>query len=323
MTNPRLVTTGVTDPEESLLKPVQGGIDWLQYSVPWPDGLLCWPKEPMAVERALRSALPSPEGFALTGESLNPMPGYSGGMGANYARLFYHDAVREQHIGVIMSGDDLRAQIAIPYPQQELLAWVVMNAKKISRLDLAIDVFDKRADPADILASWKAGELVTPARLVQDFTTWSKDITGHKTHASTIYVGARGSERMLRVYDKAKQLGVPGPWTRIELQLRDRRAQMIARQCLGGGIQRVAQAAIREFCDVRKLGWWFDALRGPIIHFPSIKREDHDTFDWLMKAALPSIRRVLGDGVEWQREKLSEALRQAIETSKPIPGGEW
>lgn len=322
MTNPPLTNRGVTPQQYPIADRLpEMGIDWLQYSMDWPNGIPCWPKEPHKVEEALCAALPPCDHLKLTGEMLHPFRGYSAGMGATYARVFWHEARREQHIGVVMSGDDLRGMIAILYPQSELIKWVVEHARKIARLDLAIDVFDPRADPSDILQLWKQGDLVTPARTVRDSTSYTRPDTGKIVKAATIYIGSVDSDRQMRVYNKAAQLGILGPWTRIELQCRDDVAMIMARQCLTTGVGYTTQAAVRAFADVRGLGWWYDATRGPQIEFRTVGRKGGATFEWLMKSAVPAIERIMRETPNDQRERLAGALLNALNMRRSMTGG--
>ena len=53
----------------------------------------------------------------------------------------------------------------------------------------------------------------------------------------TIYFGRKGSDLMIRIYDKAAERGLTdgSHWTRVELQLRDERAEAFARRFVAGG----------------------------------------------------------------------------------------
>jgi DNA relaxase NicK len=190
------------------------------------------------------------------------MPGYNGGMGATHARLFWHSENRRQNIGVVMTGEDMRSVLAVPMPHEALLRWCVAKSKKISRLDFALDIFDSAANPHDILDAWKTGKATTPAQKVMDFTSYAKDTDGNAVAAPTVYVGARQSDRQLRIYDKAKQMGVDRPWVRVELQVRDDRAWHLAMAMVRYGISRAGQQALRDYVAIPELRWWVDAVSG-------------------------------------------------------------
>jgi len=192
-----------------------------------------------------------------------------------------------------MTGDDMRGIIGIAYPQRELLEWVVMHCKGLSRMDLAIDIHDNGAKPWDILAAWDDDRMHTPASLVTEINSYTRNGDGSTTVCPTLYVGSRSSERQLRIYDKAKQMGVDGPWIRVEIQLRHERALNIAKAALQDGITETTQAAIRAFCGVDGVRWWDESMNGPVVDFEAIGRRDTNTEKWIYESVMPTMKRVI------------------------------
>jgi hypothetical protein len=91
------------------------------------------------------------------------------------------------------------------------------------------------------------------------------------TGAKTLYIGSlRGGRKVIRIYDKARESGLDGVLTRIEVQLRDEYAA-VALEYLrrGGSLASVALRAVdfRVPGDGRKsawprCGWWSAAVDG-------------------------------------------------------------
>jgi len=96
----------------------------------------------------------------------------------------------------------------------ELLLFVQDHEPRLTRLDLALDTEAVTLDEA--LAAFKAGEFNGRGRaptgsLVDDLGSGK---------GRTLYVGRRGNDRMLRVYEKGKQLGQSvSRWVRVEVEL--------------------------------------------------------------------------------------------------------
>lgn len=308
MSNPRPVTTGVTSPAQPELAPLQAGIDWLQYSVEWPPQLAQWPNQSDALLKVLSGALPPSDGINLTGEILRPMPGYNGGQAATHARIFWHDMNRAQHIGVVMTGDDLRSVLAIPYPHEGLLRWTVAKARKIARLDFALDVHDPRANPREILEAWHAKTATTPAQKVMEYTSYERTPEGNIVDSPTVYVGARQSDRQLRIYNKGRQMGTDTPWIRIELQLRDQRAWSLAKAMVRNGIARAGQQAIRDYISVPECRWWMEAVSGEAVYIAPVGKKETNTERWIREVCIPAINKTVAEQIEIGRWDLYDAL---------------
>lgn len=311
MTTPH-TNRGVTDPEKSKTHPVEVSVDWLQYSVPWPAELHSWPDEGAALADVLKACLPPHEKLALSGELLPGLRGYNGGMTASFGRLFWHSRNRQQHIGVIFTGDDMRAAISVLLPHRQMVSWALSRAKKITRLDVAVDVRDPRADPTDVLHLWKRGDVGTPARQVSEAATYVNDPVRGIVKTPTVYVGTRDSERMVRVYDKAGQLGISGTWVRVELQARDEQAMALARAIRNVGVPDAARAAIRGYCNIPKLAWYTEALTGPAVELDKVERKETNTDRWLREVALPALQKRAIEKVNDGDWTLYDALEKAL-----------
>lgn len=309
---PPLTNRGVTDPIDLHHSQPEVSIDWLQYSVPWPEGIHSWPDHGYAETEVIKRVLPPHEKLFMTGEVLHPIRGYNSGQAASFGRVFWHSGNRAQHIGVIFTGDDMRAAINVLMPNNEMLNWAIARSRKIARLDVAVDIFDPAAEPTDILAMWKMGYVGTPARTVTE-TSSHTDTRDHGiVKTSTVYVGKRDSERMLRVYNKGAQLGVDKKWVRAELQARDDNAWNLALMLQRAGLVDGGRAAIRAFCNIPTLAWWARALNGPAVELAKVQRKETNTEKWVMNVALPAVHKLAVEQLEDGRSTVYDALSRVF-----------
>lgn len=92
---------------------------------------------------------------------------------------------------------------------------------RITRWDGAVDVFGGFPSVDDAVASYKAGQFNAGGNkpsCSQQGNWIEPDGSGR-----TFYVGRRGNGKLLRVYEKGKQMGDPqSPWVRWELELHNR-----------------------------------------------------------------------------------------------------
>ena len=96
--------------------------------------------------------------------------------------------------------------------------WGDTHSAKITRVDLAHDDFLGETVSVERARAWyDAGEFTSngrppAAKLIDDMGT---------SKGKTLYVGNRANGKLLRVYEKGRQLGDPSsPWVRVELELR-------------------------------------------------------------------------------------------------------
>jgi len=96
----------------------------------------------------------------------------------------------------------------------ELVEFAEVRAGRLTRLDLALDTEAVTVD--EVVAAWRSGEFngrgrPPTASLIDDLGSGA---------GRTFYVGRRGGDRMLRAYEKGKQLGDKvSRWVRVELEL--------------------------------------------------------------------------------------------------------
>jgi hypothetical protein len=142
--------------------------------------------------------------------------------------------VREPWCGVRIPGEACRA--VGTKALLDLLEMLGLAGKlKVSRLDLALDDFDRTFTPREFAMACVAGRLddenalLGPGlvtRVRRDSWDWKR------RHGGCLWIGGEKSARLLRVYDKLRKSGGAVPSVRVEFQARDEWGTELARQLL-------------------------------------------------------------------------------------------
>lgn len=209
---PRLVTRGETHHCDVNTAASAAFIDWLAFTVTPPPGQsnrLDW------VARALSIVFCVPaEGWESKERGWN---GYTSRIDLGQFGLLAHGGEGQRGTFHV----ELNAQAC-----RRILDW---NAVRLwgelyeahaTRIDLAHDDLDgERIDIAKALQLLRDGRFMTNGR--PPAAELIDDLGSNK--GKTLYVGRRQSGKLLRVYEKGKQLGDPdSPWVRVEVELRNK-----------------------------------------------------------------------------------------------------
>lgn len=171
---------------------------------------------------------------------------------------------------------------------------------RITRIDLAADFVDGGVTVQDFVHIYEEGGFATsPGR--QPKASFVSDMG--QGSGCTFYVGKRANGKMLRVYEKGKQLGdVDSPWVRIEAEIhsRDRVIPLDAitapQRYLSGAYKPLAflsdvQTAIRTYREKTQISvetaiYWARIQAGRLINFlsQSAKLSDSDIVANLTRA---------------------------------------
>ena len=122
------------------------------------------------------------------------------------------------------------------------LEWALENGGNATRLDFALDDHDGLLTLDRIVAAEGEGRIISRWR---GLTMWQKRYMG-KIEGWTCYWGRRQSEAYLRIYDKAGEQGVPGPWVRLELECKGKFADALGREYFRRGSQAVIEQVNRR-----------------------------------------------------------------------------
>lgn len=98
---------------------------------------------------------------------------------------------------------------------------LTLCSARITRVDLAHDDFEGWFTVDDAVVFYETGKFVSRRR--KPSCSLQGDWMGVSGKGRTFYVGNRSHGKLLRVYEKGKQLGDPSsPWVRWEVQLQNR-----------------------------------------------------------------------------------------------------
>lgn len=207
-------TTGGNSPLEpsALAKSVL--IDWLGFTVIPPDGQsLHWGVDQLRHFLPDLAVLPTGKGWNGYKQRYNLQYGDSGAS----LGLLAHGG--ESQRGSVHA--ELNAQAcALIADWPGVQAWGEQHRANITRVDLAHDDYTGQTVSVETGLAWHKSRRFSSngrpakARLIDDLGTGD---------GKTLYVGNRAYGKMLRIYEKGKQLGDPGsPWVRVEVELHNK-----------------------------------------------------------------------------------------------------
>ncbi len=222
------------------------------------------------------------------------------------AGLFYSTDPSVHHCVIELPATAL-AEID-PAVQLTLANELLWHGFKATRLDIAIDFYDRPDLIEQITTSCDLGELCHARRYTPVSTHSNQHLIAHG-----INIGARGkngSGRYLRVYDKSleQQRGEPGSWVRWEAELSDDVAAASLREILSVPAPfDTARRIALGVCDFRSVGghrsasrrprarWFTEFLAGlEQIRFVVSRPDPTPTtyVRWMAKAVLPKMRTI-------------------------------
>lgn len=293
---------------------IQHSLDWLQYSVSWPDAIQQWPIVETAAIALAKTAIPhrhmqSVDMPQTDRNRIFGMQGYSLTYDYQYATVHIHPERREQRMGVRMTGDNLRLWREIGGTDKELAAFYRGCKAKASRVDIAFDLFDWNIDIRRVYLDWKAGKIETRARKVSPYTEARRQEDGTITEATTLYFGSRTSEVMLRLYDKGAQMGVSKDWKRLELEIKGDKAHAVIGDIYAHDVKKVGVQLLRDYADM-PYKFWRSLMQEKSVELKQLGRKETDTYLWIEDVVLPLLERVMLE--EWDTGNAMQ-LQAAIE----------
>jgi len=288
-------------------------IDWLQYSLCWPANLDHWPVDNSAGIALALTTMPFSLDIHHNPESDHtPWRGYNTVYPFNIGDVNVHTERKEQKIGVVMSGEHLRTASTIGIEAIDLIFRAIHQGGKVTRLDFAIDIEGIQCDPLEVYETWEKKELITTARSLNPVFTATVDKDGRVHRASTVYIGARESDRFVRIYDKGAKEKTTYPWTRIELVLRDDRANYAAQEMVRTEPGNVGRYLLQNFLKGGP-DWLQDAISGDTTYVQGPGRKQTKTQEWLLNTVLPTFQREARDRARVGDFTLTEAYQKAIQ----------
>ena len=167
---------------------------------------------------------------------------------------------------------------------------LVAVGARITRLDLCIDVMIDYFDITRLVAAYEKGDITTKAR-------GGSVIRNIQDRGHTLYVGRRGSRKLLRVYDKGAQLGISANWVRIELELR-RDAAQTATEIVSEAEnwEYAVPKLIKGFVDFPTCTQWQRVIGAETIVIKAPALEESKTRKWLIEVCAKSMGQLYTEG---------------------------
>lgn len=180
----------------------------------------------------------------------------------------------------------------------QMLKWIKQDHGRVSRIDLAIDMYNTGLQQAefskDTLKAYH-GKGRTPriTRVLNDDRSY------------TVYVGARTSDKFMRIYDKAKERGdFSRDIIRVEIECKGMVAHAIGHEfptMSYEGCLAMAKTLMRNQADF-KMKAWNDMLKSEHVVLALPTTKERKTLEWLLVSAAPALAK------EMQRSNDPQAL---------------
>lgn len=242
-----------------------------------------------------------------------PMRGYSHAVELETGlRINWNEKRDEMGVHIIMSGSTLRWYADKSVDGLQVLKWVKQHGGRTSRVDLAIDVKN---------GGLKLEHFCEETRILMKTRGRQPQIVpvGTQKNGWTVYVGARTSEKMLRIYDKIKEQKMKeGDYVRIELETKGEVGHAVGHNFAEYTHQEAYEMASTLISDFVQFDndIWREALSQRATYKLEVPKNDAtDTLGWLVKTCAPALAKQIAkrpnDGildafVDELRKKLAE-----------------
>lgn len=200
--------------------------------------------------------------------------GYKSQLRLGDIAVFYHGA-KGMGVHVVMTGQGCR-QYEGRFGNRwvELFKTVFKFNGHFSRLDNAVDDFRDCFTVADIEKKVQKREVRCKFKTARGMTNYVLSEEAGKGEGKTVYFGSAQSDIQIRIYDKAAEQKVNFPWVRVEMQLRNERADVMVQNIIAGSENygKIVSGALRNYVifiepsnDSNKArwpvsGWWNEFL---------------------------------------------------------------
>lgn len=181
--------------------------------------------------------------------------------------------------------------------EKTLMGQCVEKRGIFKRVDYAVDLFDTEGLPHDVKLAWECSQLLTIAKQV-GLIEYS---TREESKGATVYIGSRSSERMVRIYDKAKQKGLKIDWLRVELEAKGDRANQLGHLISTRGVITAGNSMLADVIEWSDIPWLNAIWTGDfdIIDINAIGRPETDRDKWLRTVVVPVVETELAQGNAW------------------------
>lgn len=234
------------------------------------------------------------------------MMGYDTGLEYIDGRMELCSSTRpEMGVHVIISGETISRLCELV----KITSFDIVNdlgARGVTRLDIAIDVKYGTLHIAELFNMLELDKVDT------SIEKWLY-LQGAKKQGETLYVGAPGSDKRVRIYDKSAESGTDYEWTRIELQYRHKYAKRAARALLGTSEPHLRVASmINEFINFKGNREWSMVMGSDTIKLGKPEPSSSNRREWLLDTAATALASEMVVGVDGKRF-LEEFIRSALD----------
>lgn len=247
-------------------------IDWLTVTFPYPK------------DNFFPHKLAPEDGRPKKQSSARP---YTEAVRVGDATIHWHPEHPEFRVMVRLDGEALRNMRLRGVTDNVIFDWIEGNEGRVTRIDLALDLFDSGGHVLDIFHAWKCNQVATTARTVTIFSR--EGVTEDK--GATVYIGSRSSEKYTRIYDKGKEQNTDLDWIRIEIELKGDRAVLAVNDIKKHGKENAIMTYVRdviEWSDVE----WFEQIWGDeyeLFELERVGRPETNHERWIREVCLPAV----------------------------------
>jgi len=202
--------------------------------------------------------------------------------------IMSHPSRPDMGVHVSFTGRALRALSEGGITAVSMLDWMLKEGAKVTRIDLAIDVFDQAIDIVSLAGKPRVKESPGSAR------KW-KFMKGDDG-GCTAYIGSRKSDKFLRIYDKAIESGnTARPWIRFELEIKGDAAKLVATQfgMLGEGEHAGYIKGIMKAMFNPDDEFYQALMTSEAIHIPGEKNTEDNTIEWLLNSVAKTLAKTM------------------------------
>jgi hypothetical protein len=121
---------------------------------------------------------------------------------------------------------------------------------------------------------------------------------------------------MIRIYEKGKQMGTDLDWLRIELEIKDTKAEQIIDICETFGIDQLGRTLLQEAMPTMPYKFWRELMRAGSVALEAVGRKKTERQVWIENVILPLLQSELDN--EWEAEEptgITQAMEACLRTN--------
>lgn len=178
----------------------------------------------------------------------------------------------------------------------DVLKYHVGVGHNIARLDVALDFVNHGISVETFVQSWYANNCKTTLKSANIVKSLDSD-------DYTLYIGSqKRRKKLVRVYNKAAELGISGNWVRVEAQIMGKPATTAGIELSHSSDTRKAMLSVLrgivDFTDVKVWNKVFEDVES--VKVGSQSTQKGDTRDWLINQVIPSLaKEIVLDSAFW------------------------